>query len=347
MISIQEEYWKQYELIESHIEKGICLYGACSNGIWVLEYLKKKGYKVVCFCDSAQEKIGQIIEDIPVVSWEEAKQKFEGIIFITTKHYVKDILETIQYKKAISFDTWFLLKNYEKYKKIQFDDKKSNVVLQGIMKSMLTGDEIYCSEVAEGNAYFGMPSFFTNVRTYVDVGTFVGDSLENFIFAVGGCFDKIYAFEPGYRQYEALQCRCKRLEQEWALESEKIVLEQSGVGDPKEQYVLQEGNGGLSATKLCKIENGTGDGIVSLDDYFADKKISLLKADIEGMEMDMLRGGEAVIMRDKPRLAICVYHRPDDLFNIYEFIKRLVPEYKVLLRQHSARLVETVLYCYI
>lgn len=69
--------------------------------------------------------------------------------------------------------------------------------------------------------------------------------------------------------------------------------------------------------------------------------------DIEGAEMDALRGMEKLMKRDRPKLAICVYHKPEDFWEIPLYIKSVVPEYTFILRHHSHDASETVLYAYI
>lgn len=39
---------------------------------------------------------------------------------------------------------------------------------------------------------------------------------------------------------------------------------------------------------------------------------------------------------EKPKLAICVYHKPHDLWEIPKLILKLNPSYKFYLRQHNA-----------
>lgn len=66
--------------------------------------------------------------------------------------------------------------------------------------------------------------------------------------------------------------------------------------------------------------------------------------DIEGSEMEALKGAENTIGKYKPRLAICVYHKPEDIIEIPLKILELNPEYKLYLRHYSYIHTETVLY---
>ena len=60
--------------------------------------------------------------------------------------------------------------------------------------------------------------------------------------------------------------------------------------------------------------------------------------------MDTLRGAEKLILENKPKLAICIYHKCEDLFTIPQYLHSLVPEYKFKIRQHKYDLYDTVLY---
>ncbi len=66
--------------------------------------------------------------------------------------------------------------------------------------------------------------------------------------------------------------------------------------------------------------------------------------DVEGAELKSLIGAKNTIIKNKPRLAICVYHKPEDICEIPEYILSLVPEYKFYLRHYSSINWETVLY---
>lgn len=69
--------------------------------------------------------------------------------------------------------------------------------------------------------------------------------------------------------------------------------------------------------------------------------------DIEGAELDTLRGAAQTIKKYKPKLAICIYHRVLDFYEIPMFLKSLVPDYKFKVRQHEPGFCETVLYAYV
>ena len=76
---------------------------------------------------------------------------------------------------------------------------------------------------------------------------------------------------------------------------------------------------------LIKAEKGNAKvDIVTLDKFCEDRNISnikLIKADVEGMGLDMLLGAENTIRGNRPVLSLSIYHNKEELFGIYQTLK--------------------------
>lgn len=84
---------------------------------------------------------------------------------------------------------------------------------------------------------------------------------------------------------------------------------------------------------------------VTLDEVLPEG-FTFLKADIEGYEYKMLLGAGKTIAKCKPRLAICIYHSSTDIYSIPLLVKKLCPEYKLMVRHHSLNISDTLLYAW-
>ncbi len=75
--------------------------------------------------------------------------------------------------------------------------------------------------------------------------------------------------------------------------------------------------------------------VVTLDAYVRENKIprvDFIKLDVEGAELDILKGARTCIARWKPILAISAYHKPDDFWVLMNFIKSVQPDYEFAMR---------------
>ena len=72
--------------------------------------------------------------------------------------------------------------------------------------------------------------------------------------------------------------------------------------------------------------------------------VNYIKMDIEGSEAEALTGAHETITRFRPKLAVCLYHNPTDLWTIPAALKRQYPFYQIYLAHHSLHAEETVLY---
>jgi hypothetical protein len=73
-------------------------------------------------------------------------------------------------------------------------------------------------------------------------------------------------------------------------------------------------------------------------------RVGLLKLDVEGAEIPALKGAVRTLQNQKPKLQVCVYHKPDDLWEIPLLIHQIEPGYQFFLGHHRQGLFETVLY---
>ncbi len=70
--------------------------------------------------------------------------------------------------------------------------------------------------------------------------------------------------------------------------------------------------------------------VVTLDDELERRgaRMDYLKADVEGFEYEMLLGAERMIRRDRPKVAITVYHDENNLRQIRRFLEFCHPDYR-------------------
>lgn len=86
---------------------------------------------------------------------------------------------------------------------------------------------------------------------------------------------------------------------------------------------------------------------LSIDDFVEKnnlQKVDFIKMDIEGAELRALKGAEKTIRKYRPKLAISLYHKPDDFGDIPKFIELLDLGYKYYVDHYTIHVGETVLY---
>lgn len=338
------------EKINIELKKGCYLFGAGTNGEWVLDYCNKLGIQVLGFIDTSKEKAGKLIKGIDTISYEEYLHQNEGgrVILISAKHCSREIMQMYPDNDLmIPFDTWYIVNRKQDYEQLQFNDELSYRTMSAIQSCMMEADRSKLYPIVDREQYFCIPPFFQSMNeTFVDLGACTGDSIERFFFSHVGSYKHIYAFEPGETQIKALSKRICRLAEEWAVSPDSITVQQGVVGVKTGKRYLEK-NAELMNMRVADENTGVEIDEIGLDDYFGNTDVSFIKADIEGAEYEMLLGAEQLIKRCVPKIAISVYHRPDDLIKIYNLLRSWIPEYHFALRHHASFLVDTVLYCWV
>lgn len=127
----------------------------------------------------------------------------------------------------------------------------------------------------------------------------------------------------------------------------KITIVQSPLGAVSGEKFYAVSSGPGTSLSTVKTEGAKEFETISIDDFVEKnniEKIDFIKLDIEGCEMLALAGAVKTIRKFKPKLAICVYHKHDDLWTIPQYIKEILPEYKLFFDHKTIHSWETLVY---
>ncbi len=337
--------------------KGVVIFGAGACGLDAARYLATVGAETLFFIDNDPLKQNTSLEGIRILPPQALSATAAQIVFVANRQATKSICQQLSEMKidSLSFDAFVVTSNFDHIAFVRnelLSGDRSRLTYDGILKTILTGDNAYCSAVMENNQYFAIPEF-KNLENghFVDAGAYVGDTVERFIWLNSGIFQKIYAFEPSAPLLNAMQYRIDRLCREWAVSKSDIVCEHAGLADKNTVLAITEPEILANTTlNYSGSENETqtdGTRCYSLDSYLAGRPATFIKADIEGMELAMLQGAKETIRQHKPKMALSIYHTPAHLFEIAKYVNDLVPAYRLAVRQHSTIFAESVLYCWI
>ena len=211
-------------------------------------------------------------------------------------------------------------KEYSKQMLLNLGDDESKRIFGGMICYLLDNDLDAAVGIKSKNSVYFDPGLMDvkNGAVVVDGGGFNGDTLEEFL-ALADDFSAYHLFEPDESLLKHVKRRvsdCRVLFHAKALYDKPACLrfktDSTGMGRFAEDGEI---------TVPC----------VSLDEAVAEK-ISHIKLDVEGAELSALAGATKQIERNKPYLAISVYHKADDIPVLSQFVKSHVPAYRFYFR---------------
>ena len=153
------------------------------------------------------------------------------------------------------------------------------------------------------------------------------DGITSALFCGLGC--NVYSFEMDKINYENSQPLAKE---------KGFVLENLGLGAYNhDMKYIRAPFGNPAASKL---DNHGEDitKIVSLDWYVREKglpRVDCIKLDVEGAELEVLKGAKTTLARWKPILLLSAYHKLDDFWTLMNFVKSVRPDYEWICRHYS------------
>jgi len=345
----------------------LVLFGAGRLGRKMARALRAVGETAVAFADNDRRRWGETIEGLPVLSPGEAARCFgathpvvvsiwsPGHRFVETQaqlgrlgcacvvpfqllvwrhpdallpHFFFDLPERILAHRDELARSFRLLA-----------DERSRSELIAQLRWRLTLDAAGLPEPAGVEAYWDR-SILTghDEELFVDCGAFDGDTVRAFLRARGSCFAGVVAYEPDPATHRRLESTVAALP---ADVRRRVVVRHAAVaGEPGVVRFDADGAMHSSISPVGAIEVPA----VTLDAELAGRRPTFVKMDIEGAELDALRGAARVVRESRPVLAICVDHRPDDLWAIPALIAELAPDYVHAFRSHGTEGFDTVWY---
>ena len=251
-----------------------------------------------------------------VISAEFAKD-----IRIPTDNMIYDEIRSL-------FDDDLSLKIYDKLRNSQTYDylgDKYEIVAYVDIENLLWMSEDYWFN-------YGFNEEVGDTATVFDCGAYIGDSIAPICNAINYKYIDYHAFEPvedSANEIEAHRNKypCKNLN-----------IHKVGIGRRSEEknfVTLTNNSDGsyLSDIECDDIHTNSMIKVICLDEMESLIRGQLfIKMDIEGAELDALKGAENVLKKHRPFLAICVYHRKNDIVEIPKYLNELLENYHFYIR---------------
>lgn len=351
--------------------KGVYLYGAGNHLPFVVSFARKYQIKINAILDTSPREAASIkhqiprgCQKIPIIqfvdfiasnperdSWflVSAPSAYEPIARTISAYFPRENIfnfETLLYNEFIpDVEEYrrYLLKNWEALSGFHdaLADDISKKTLVSVLKGRITGNLAFFSECFVPDQYY-TPSLirFAPGEVMVELGANNGDTLLEFMrrcpdFKTAYCFESGSDCLPRLREIAAgVPGKNVHIVPKGAWDCETVLRFSSEGDEAVDAHIVSGDSTGAEYT----IETVTVDDTVK-------EPISYMKMDIEGSEKPALRGARRQIAVNKPKLAVCVYHRIEDFLEIWRYLTELVPDYRFYLRHHlKACGADTVLY---
>jgi FkbM family methyltransferase len=327
------------------------IYGAGITASKVLAYLINLGVKISGFV--VDKKNNDSLNNLPIFNFNKIEQEPINLVlgYVPTYETVQEVRNKVSAKhKSINFivydfsflsfglfDHNYLNSREFKWVEEKLEDKYSIDTLIAYIKSRNSGNYSICESFYDPNQYFpnDIISFKEN-EIFVDCGVFDGETIKEFISRNNNKFDYVFGFEPDKNNYE------NSVDNLNGIPSQNLKIFNLGSWSKMDTLKFNS-----ISERVSEIDpNGTVEiKVDSIDNLIANKKVSFIKMDVEGAELNSLIGAEKNIKLNRPKLAICLYHKPEDIYEIIYWINSLELNYKFFIRLHTRFSQELVLYC--
>jgi FkbM family methyltransferase len=345
------------------LTREVVIYGAGNTGREVGAYLAQAGHTVLAFLDAAARP-GQLLQRVAVhrpADWPQRQQAPELDVVVAVHNYQVDMVALLGQIGGMGFRRtvnmidfhnlfpadqpwryWLAPRSFYKGREAEMDaarallgDDTSRAWYDGVLAFRLSGDFARLPENNPMDQYApaDLPRWADPMRI-IDCGAFNGDTIAA-LAHVGYTFDAIAAFEPDPANFLPLAVRASRHGAAFCFPC--------GVAESTRQVRFQSGSGMGS--------HEAADGNVTIQCVAIDQALSgfrptHVKMDIEGAEIDALKGAQRTIAAHRPSLAIALYHQPEHLWEIPLLIDSWGLGYRYEIRGHAYNSYDTDLYAF-
>jgi len=179
----------------------------------------------------------------------------------------------------------------------------------------------------------------------LDAGGCWGDTALYFAAETGNS-GKVYTFEFVPGNLEVLK---KNLALNAEVASTVTVVERPLSDRSGVTFQCADNGPGSHLSQADSEDNGSETTTLAIDNFMEEyrvKKVDFIKMDIEGSELQALQGGERTIRKFRPKLAIAIYHTPEDPRQIPQYLDSLGLGYRFHVGHYTIHCEETMLYAY-
>lgn len=353
---VNKSTYLEYLYKELKKYKYICVFGAGNVGQSTVEELQQNGIKVNFLCDNDKNKVGNLYKGKICISVDELIEKKEETVVIIATRYYKNIYNQLTMLGVNNikrvFVNKFYIDDYIYNNDVQIiekklievidilEDEESKRILTRIVEEWITHENEYgqLDDICTGDQYFSKDIVdFSENEVFIDAGAYIGDTAHEFLEKCKYKFKELLLFELNKNNYERLLININKYDNEIR---DKIKVFNLGLSNEEKEVYCSDDDEGSSICEFGDIRSK----VIDIDRILENKKVTFIKMDIEGFELNALEGAKDTIKKYRPKLAICLYHKPQDLWEIPLFIKSIDSNYKIFIRHHTDLLNETVCY---
>lgn len=217
-------------------------------------------------------------------------------------------------------------------------DDASRETLLRLCAFRLGLDLPYSSFRSTENQYFNtltLPPLQKQPINYLDCGAYDGDTYRNLVSLPGIRCKQAFLMEPDPKNYASL------VRYVTSGHTEAICLPLAAA---QKYDILAFNSGQGEGSAISTSDGGIHIASVALDELLPQTQLDFIKLDVEGAEADALKGAVRLIGRSRPVLAVSMYHKPQDIWELPEILFEACSDYKFHIRQHACNSFDCVLY---